>query len=662
MNEEKTIRMRELISRLNEASEAYYGSRDEIMSNYEWDAMFDELGRLEAETGIVLPDSPTQKVSAAAEDNIAGAKEPHEFPALSLAKTKSVEELCEWAGDRPVWLSWKLDGLTLVLTYDAGKLVRILTRGDGSVGTNITFMKDALRGFPKETAYSGHLVVRGEATISYPEFESINAAIDDPSERYANPRNLAAGTLGLDVKRLDEVRRRGVLFNAFTLVYTEEDIVSWGGRMDRLDELGFTTVAREPTDAASLPDAVARWTRMVEDGTMQTPVDGLVICYDDTAYAATGSVTGHHATRAGFAFKWSDESARTVLRQVEWSCGATTITPVAIFDPVQLEGTTVSRASLVNLSEMDRLGIGENGATELEVIKANKIIPKVVGVPSARGKYALPESCPSCGGQVSVATGVSGARTLKCLNPDCPAKNLKKFERFVSKIGADIDGLSIETLRDLVGLGFVRTFADIYRLSDHADEIRQMEGFGDRSCENLLAAIERSKTNTDAAHFLTALCIPQIAGDAAKRLVGAYGWPGLIDELEKGTDFAAVDGLGPERSAAVLGWYGNEENRRVFRELTELMSIPAAEPKTENKGSCAGLTFVVTGEVNRFSNRDAFKAYVEANGGKVAGSVSKKTDFLVNNDLTSASAKNTKAKELGVPIISEDEFIERFGM
>ena len=662
MNEDKVKRMQELIARLNEASEAYYGSKDEIMSNYEWDAMFDELGRLEAETGTVLPESPTQKVSAAAEDNIAGAKEPHEFPALSLAKTKSVEELCAWAGERPVWLSWKLDGLTLVLTYDGGRLVRILTRGDGAVGTNITFMKDALRGFPKEIAYSGHLVVRGEATISYPEFEKINSAIDDPSERYANPRNLAAGTLGLDAKRLDEVRQRGVLFNAFTLVYTEENIVSWGARMDRLDALGFTTVAREPTDAAGLPAAVERWTGMVEDGTMQTPVDGLVICYDDTVYAAGGSVTGHHATRAGFAFKWADESARTVLRQVEWSCGATTITPVAIFDPVQLEGTTVSRASLVNLSEMDRLGIGENGATELEVIKANKIIPKVVGVPSAKGKYALPESCPACGGPVSVAVGVSGARTLKCANPGCPAKNLKKFERFVSKIGADIDGLSTETLREFVGLGFVRDFADIYRLADHAAEIREMEGYGDKSCENLLAAIEKSKTNTDAVHFLTALCIPQIAGDAAKRLVGAYGWPGLIDELEKGTDFSAVDGLGPERSAAVLGWYGDEANRRVFRELTELMTIPAAEPKTENTGGCAGLTFVVTGEVHAFANRDAFKAYVEANGGKVAGSVSKKTDFLVNNDLTSASSKNTKAKELGVPIISEDEFIERFGM
>ena len=662
MNQETEARMRELIRRLNEASEAYYGGKDELISNFEWDAMFDELRALEGETGVVLPESPTQRVSGAAEENIAGAKEPHEFPALSLAKTKRIADLQEWAGDRPVWLSWKLDGLTLVLTYDGGRLTRILTRGNGTVGTNITFMKEALRGFPLELAYPGHLVVRGEATISYPEFDRINAAIEDPDEKYANPRNLAAGTLGLDAKRLEEVRQRGVLFNAFTLVYTEEDLPSWGARMDRLDELGFTTVARERTDAAGLPAAVEKWTRQVEDGTMQVPVDGLVICYDDTAYAATGSVTGHHAARAGYAFKWADESARTVLRQVEWSCGATTITPVAIFDPVQLEGTTVSRASLVNLSEMDRLGIGEVDRTELEVIKSNKIIPKVVGVPRAEGKYTVPDRCPACAGPVRVAVGNSGARTLKCDNPACPAKNLKKFERFVSKIGADIDGLSTETLREFVGLGYIHTFADIYRLSRHAREIVELEGFGQRSMENLLGAVEKSRTSTDAAHFLTALCIPQIAQDAAKRLVGRYGWPGLVAELDKGTDFAAVDGIGPERSAAILGWYGEEENRRVFHELLELMAIPGAEPKTEKTGACAGLTFVVTGDVHHFPNRDAFKAYVEAEGGKVAGSVSKKTSYLVNNDVTSASAKNTKARELGIPILSEEEFIARFGM
>ena len=660
MTELEKSRMQDMIRRLNQASEAYYGGRDETMSNFEWDALFDELSRLEAETGVVLPDSPTQKVSTAAEENIAGAKEPHEFPALSLAKTKSVEELCAWAGEREIWLSWKLDGLTLVLSYDEGRLTRILTRGNGSVGSNITFMKDALRGFPTKIDYRGHLVVRGEATISYPEFERINASITDPDQRFANPRNLAAGTLALDAKSLSEVKERNVVFNAFTLVYTQEEIVSWGARMNRLDALGFTTVDRERCDARTLPEAVERWTRRVDTGEMPIPVDGLVICYDDTDYAATGSVTGHHATRAGLAFKWADKVADTTLRQIEWSCGATTITPVAIFDPVPLEGTTVSRASLVNLSEMDRLGLGGEG-TRIQVIKANKIIPKVIGVTQAVGNYSLPERCPACEKPVRVQESASGARTLHCDNPACPAKDLKKFERFVSKSGADIDGLSTETLRDFVGCGFVHSFADLYRLADHAEEIQKLEGFGQKSCENLLASVERSRTHTDAVHFLTALCIPQIGSDAAKRLIGAYGWPGFARELEKDTDFSAVDGLGPERSAAIRGWYRQESNRQVFEELTRLMTIPAAEPSAKAEGSCAGLIFVITGEVHHFSNRDAFKAYVEANGGKVTGSVSKKTDYLVNNDPASTSAKNNKARELGIPILSEDEFIARFG-
>ena len=661
MTELERNRMQEMIRRLNEASEAYYGGRDEIMSNFEWDALFDELTRLEEESGVVLPDSPTQKVNTAAEDNIAGEKEAHEYPALSLAKTKKVEELQEWAGDRPIWLTWKLDGLTLVLTYDGGRLTRILTRGNGSVGTNITFMKGALRGFPLEIEDKGHMVVRGEATISYPEFEKLNATISDPAERFANPRNLASGTLALDAKRLDEVRQRNVTFNAFTLVYTDEEIISWGERMDYLDRLGFTTVDRELTDARKLPETVEKWTRRVESGEMQIPVDGLVICYDDTEYAATGSVTGHHATRAGFAFKWQDEVAKTTLREVEWSCGATVITPIAIFDPVQLEGTTVSRASLCNISEMDRLGIGENGKTDIEVIKSNKIIPKVVGVTKAIGKYALPERCPACEGPVSIATSASGAQTLKCDNPECPAKNLKKFERFVSKAGVDVDGLASETLQDFVGFGFIHTFADIYRIDRFAEEIENIEGFGKRSCEKLLAAVEKSKSATDTVHFLNALSIPQIGLDAAKKLIDACGWPGFVQALEEGKDFAEVNGVGPERAACIRNWYADGKNRNVFYELLDLMNIPETEPVTEVTGSCAGLTFVITGDVQSFKNRDAFKAYVEENGGKVAGSVSKKTDFLVNNDVTSTSSKNIKARELDIPIISEDDFIAKFG-
>ena len=654
-------KMRELIRKLNEASDAYYGGRDEIMSNFEWDALFDELSRLEDESGVVLPDSPTRKVSSAAGDNLAGVKEAHEFPALSLAKTKKIGDLQEWAGSRPVWLSWKLDGLTLVLTYDGGQLVKILTRGNGVIGTNITFMKDALAGFPLSIDYRGHLVVRGEAAISYPDFEKINASISDPLEKYANPRNLAAGTLGLDEKRLADVESRHVVFHAFTLVHLDEDLPSWGGRMKLLDELGFTTVEREKTDAAGLPEAVARWTKRVEDGETELPVDGLVICYEDTAYASTGSVTGHHATRAGFAFKWQDETAHTTLRHVEWSCGATTITPVAVFDPVQLEGTTVSRASLVNLSEMDRLGIGENGRTEMDVIKANKIIPKVIRVTKASGRYDVPARCPACGADTAVAVGASGARTLKCDNPACPAKNLKKFERFVGKSGMDIDGLSIESLRDFVAAGFIHSFADLFKLSRYSEEIQGMEGFGRKSRDNLMAAVEKARTHTDAVHFLTALCIPQIGLDAAKRLIGAYGWPGFAEAVAAGTDFAQVDGIGPERSCAVYDWYQDPGNRDTFQELLRLLEIAPVSPAKEAAGSCSGLTFVITGDVRHFKNRDAFIAFVEAGGGKVAGSVSRKTSFLVNNDPDSPSSKNKKATELGVPIISEEEFLSRFG-
>ena len=654
--------MQELVDQLNAASEAYYGGKDEIMSNYEWDAKFDELAKLEAETGIILPDSPTQNVSASSEaENPAGQKEQHEFPALSLAKTKKIEDLQAWAGDRPIWLSWKLDGLTLVLTYDDGKLTKILTRGNGTIGTNITYMKDAIAGFPKEIDYPGHMVVRGEALISYDDFERINEEIENPDDRFANPRNLASGTLALDPSRVNDVKARHVSFNAFTLVHTDSKIKSWGDRMALLTKLGFTVVEHEPTTAAGLPDAIKRWTEKVESGSMRLPVDGLVIAYDDTDYAATGSVTGHHATRAGLAFKWMDETAVSTLRNIEWSCGATTITPVAIFDPVQLEGTTVSRASLVNISEMERLGIGSNGQTEIQVIKANKIIPKIVGVNHASGSFHIPDRCPVCGKPTVVTMGVSGVKTLKCTNADCAAKNLKKYERFVSKIGMDIDGLSTESLRDFIAAGMIHSFADIFLLDQYADKIRTMEGFGDKSCDNLMAAIEKSRQNVDPIHFLTALCIPQIGADAAKKIIEACGWSVFLDRVDTGYGFADVDGIGEERANAIRQWFGNGVNYSVFCELLLMLDIVNVGAKQESEGSCTGLTFVITGDVHTFKNRDAFKGYVESRGGKVAGSVSKKTNYLVNNDAASNSSKNKKAHELNIPIITEDEFLSKFG-
>ena len=653
-----TLRMEELISLLNRASEAYYGGREEIMTNYEWDAALDELAALEAETGRILPNSPTQNVSNSEADP-GGQKEPHEFPALSLAKTKQLSDLQKWAGDRPVWLSWKLDGLTLVATYDGGKLTRLLTRGNGLVGNNITYMKDALRGLPATLHYTGHLVVRGEAAISYPDFERVNATLGDEDEKFANPRNLASGTLALDAKHLDKVRERGLTFHAFTLVYTDEKICSWGERMALLEREGFVVVDREKTDAAGLPEAVERWTRRVEDGEMPVPVDGLVVAYDDTDYAAGGSVTGHHATRGGLAFKWQDTAALSTLDHIEWSCAASTITPVAVFSPVQLEGTTVSRASLCNISELERLGIGADGRTELKIIKANKIIPKCVEVTRREGAVKIPELCPVCGAPTRVAVSDSGTKTLRCENPDCAAKNLMKFSRFVSKQGLDIDGLSIETLRDFIKAGFLTDFSDIYRLREHAEAIRRMEGYGDKSCQNLLAAVEKSRA-AQPVRLLTALCIPLIGTDAAKKIIAAAGWPGALEKLASGEGFEAVEGIGPEKSGALLSWYAEGKNRRLLEKLLTELSVAETAPAEGRGGSCKGLTFVITGDVHIFKNREAFKTFVEENGGHVAGSVSGKTSYLINNDSTSASSKNKKAHELGIPILTEDEFAERF--
>ncbi len=647
-------RCAELVKKLNESSEVYYNGGEEIIPNYEWDAMFDELAALEAQTGYILPDSPTQKTGF--EENN-GEKEPHEFPALSLAKTKQVSELVKWAEDKEVWLSWKLDGLTLVLTYDNGKLARILTRGNGAVGTNITYLKNSIKGFPLKIKYKGHLVVRGEAVISYSDFELINAMVEDDDEKYANPRNLASGTLSLDDP--EKVKERRVCFHAFTLVYLEEPLVRWGERMDFLEREGFTVVDRERADAGSIPEAVERWSGKVERGEMDLPVDGLVICYDDTEYAAQGSVTGHHATKGGYAFKWQDVSALSKLLYVEWSCAASTISPVAVFEPVQLEGTTVSRASLCNLSEMERLGIGEE--CTLEIIKANKIIPKCISVKEASGKVVIPSKCPVCGAETKIHTSEkSKTRTLHCTNPECSAKHVKKFTRFVSKTGMDIDGLSIQTILRFMNEGFIGDFADIYRLSKYADTIRQMEGFGDKSCENMMRAIEKSRV-ANPVSFIYALCIPMIGVDAGKKIVAQCGFEGFLERLGKGLGFEDIDGIGPEKSGSALLWYENEKNRSSLKELLKEVTIEKVDLKPDKEGKCAGLTFVITGDVHHYKNRDEFKAYVEAGGGKVTGSVTSKTDYLVNNDAQSSSSKNRKAKELGIPIITEDEFVSRFG-
>jgi DNA ligase (NAD+) len=668
MVDDKISRMQQLVRELNEASDAYYNGRGERMTDYEWDARFDELKRLEQETGTTLPDSPTQKVS---EDTITGQKEEHEFAALSLAKTKQPAELVKWSEERPIWISWKLDGLTLVVTYDNGQLTKVVTRGNGHIGTNITHLSKAINGIPQNIGYKGHTVIRGEAVISYDDFDRF---LIESGEDYANPRNLASGSLTL--KDVEEVRQRHIQWIPFTLVYLDDDIPSWGDRMDWLEQQGFHTVEHrliEHPDLSSVESVIDVFTEEVTSKKNPFPVDGLVICYDDTVYARTGSITGHHATKAGLAFKWQDEAAETVLQEIEWSCAASTISPVAIFRPVELEGTTVKRASLCNISECERLGIGAKG-TEISVIKANKIIPKVIKVIRTEGVLEIPHECPVCHAVTEIRVSeASGTKTLHCTNTECPAKQLKKFARFVSKEGMNIDGISEQTLSKFINLGWISEYADIYDLRQHIRELANMEGFGEKSASNIMRSIDRS-AHVEAHRLLYALNIPLCGMDVCKRLLSAYP----LDELVAMTQpqpaveadlfapvtsdtspLTSIAGIGPEKSASFINWFRDARNRQRYHHLLEKLQVTQAS--NEPTGNlCEGLTFVVTGDVHHYKNRNELKAYIESQGGKVASAVSGSTSYLINNDVTSTSGKNQKAQQLGIPILSEDEFVKRF--
>lgn len=650
---------------LNEASKTYYNGLAEQMTDYEWDRRFDELKQLEAETGTTLPDSPTQRVS---EDTITGQKEEHEFAALSLAKTKKVDELVKWAEGRPIWISWKLDGLTLVVTYDDGRLTKIVTRGNGHIGTNITHLAQAISGIPAEIKATGHIVIRGEAVISYDDFERY---VMESGEDYANPRNLASGSLS--VKDPQDIKDRHIRWIPFTLVFTEQNINSWGERMDWLDQLGFNTVERRLVnmpEEGSVDGVINVFTNEVTSKQNPFPVDGLVVCYDDTAYAQTGSVTGHHATRAGLAFKWQDEAADTMLKEVEWSCAASTISPVAVFQPVELEGTTVKRASLCNISECERLGIGGPG-TQISVIKANKIIPKVIAVTQSIGTFIVPDECPVCHAATQIVVSeASGTKTLRCTNPDCAAKQLRKLARFVSKEGMNIDGISEQTLAKFINLGWISEYADIYELRKHIFELSRMEGFGEKSASNIMRSIDRSR-EVEAHRLLFALNIPLCGLDVCKRLLSAYPLDDLVNEAVKQSNdlfatqaepqevFAHVNGIGPEKSAQFVLWFRNSGNMERYRRLKEKLTIKATA-LTPTGNACEGLTFVITGDLHHYKNRNELKTYIESQGGKVASAVSGSTSYLINNDVTSTSGKNKKAQQLGIPILSEDDFITHF--
>ena len=688
ITEEQISRIQQLIRELNEASEAYYNGQAERMTDYEWDARFDELHRLEQETGTTLPDSPTQRVS---EDSLTGQKEEHEFAALSLAKTKQVGELVKWAEQRPIWISWKLDGLTLVVTYDNGKLTKVVTRGNGHIGTNITHLAKAISGIPQDISYQGHLVIRGEAVISYDDFDRF---LMESGEDYANPRNLASGSLTL--KDVEEVKQRHIQWLPFTLVYIEESLVSWGDRMAWLDRQGFHTVERlflSQPSTESVEDGLAVFTQKVTSRQNPFPVDGLVICYDDTEYAQTGSITGHHATRAGLAFKWQDEAADTILKEIEWSCAASTISPVAIFEPVELEGTTVKRASLCNISECERLGIGGPG-TQLSVIKANKIIPKVIKVNNSVGTFSVPDTCPVCHAPAKITVSeASGTKTLHCTNNECPAKQLRKFARFVSKEGMNMDGISEQTLSKFINLGWVTEYADLYLLRSHIRDLARMDGFGEKSASNIMQSIDKSR-QVEAHRLLYALNIPLCGLDVCKRLLSAHPLSDLVSmatatagsgaaapaaspattpagspagfqldlfapQAEPEEVFAHISGIGPEKSAQFVRWFRDAHNKARYDNLLQHLTVttPDVSPSGDK---CQGLTFVITGDVHHYKNRNELKAYIESQGGKVASAVSGSTSFLINNDVTSTSGKNKKAQQLGIPILSEDDFIAQY--
>lgn len=710
-------RMENIVAKMNEASEAYYNGKDEIMSNKEWDAMFDELTALEKETGVILPDSPTQRVGA--DDETVGEKEPHEFPALSLAKTKSVKDLAKWADKRNVWMSWKLDGCTAVATYDDGKLTKLLTRGDGIIGTNITKKAPAINGIPIGVPFRGHLVVRGEILISYDDFKRINDEIEDEEKKYKNPRNLASGTLNLDDTY--EIARRNLVMIAFTPVFIEEsvkeydlDMNRWGERMGFLSSLGFKTVTAMPVTAGSVGQfqrTIDWFTEKVSE--FEYPVDGLVICYDDWGYSQTGSITGHHATRAGYAFKWKDETKETVIRDIEWSDSRTGLyNPVAVFDPVELCGTTVSRASLFNLSYVNEKDI--KVGDRVTVFKANMIIPCIdenmdaekfdmfADMMGAFTRYNIPEKCPHCGRSLEPSR-TDRAVTVKCTNPGCPAKLIGRLVHFCERDCMNIMGLSEAKLQQLIDLGIVTDIPSLLDLSCQyattgtitftnefgVDErLENQDGWGKESVANLAESINKARSNATFVRFMHAMGIPNFGKGQAKLLAPVIAdWilknpdeeavydlmGGLAAMVWSGYDFTRVDGFGEVIAGELTKWVDENLVDVYCRHMPEtevsktLKYITFTDTykdyiKDTTDSSIAGLTFVITGDVHIFANRKELQDKIESLGGKATGSVSKKTSYLINNDTESTSGKNKKAKELGIPIISEEEFCKLAGI
>lgn len=645
---EQIGRMRELVELLNRAGRAYYQEDREIMSNFEYDKLYDELVQMEKDTGVVLASSPTVHVGYEAVSEL--PKEQHESPMLSLDKTKSVDELQEWLKDQQAVLSWKLDGLTIVLTYREGTLVKAVTRGNGEVGEVITNNARVFKNVPLNISYKGELILRGEAVITYSDFNRINDEIEDVDAKYKNPRNLCSGS----VRQLNNeiTAKRNVHFMAFALV--KADGVDFeNSRMKQFDWLmgqGFDVVEHVMVDGGNLKEVVASFAGRISDNDF--PSDGLVLLLDDIEYGLSLGNTSKFP-RSAMAFKWADEIRETRLTQIEWSPSRTgLINPVAIFEPVELEGTSVSRASVHNISIMKalQLGVGDT----IEVYKANMIIPQIAENLTRSGVSDIPKVCPVCGGPTQIRQ-VNEVESLYCVNPKCEAKRLKAFTLFVSRDALNIDGLSEMTLEKMIGRGYIHEFADLFHLSDYRDEIVEMEGFGEKSYENLMTSIENAR-NTTLPRVIYSLGISNIGLANAKMICREYQYDAEKMRQATAEELSGINGIGPVIAQSFVDYFADEENSRRFDHLLKELHI-----EKENTGDeeqvLEGQVFVITGSVEHFANRAELKELIEAKGGKVTGTVTSKTSYLINNDTASGSSKNKKARELNVPVISEEEFL-----
>lgn len=644
---EKRQRIEELVELLNKANYAYEQENREIMSNFEYDALYDELKSLEEETGFVMAQSPT--VNAGYEVLSELPKERHVAPMLSLDKTKDVDALAAFLGDKEGMLSWKMDGLTNVITYNNGELVKALTRGNGEIGENITNNAKVYKNIPLKIPYKGELVLRGESIITYSEFERINAEIEDVTAKYKNPRNLCSGS----VRQLNNkiTAERNVLFYVYSLISVGEDMqfTTRSEQIEWIKSLGFTCVEQKLVTKDNIHDAVAYFAGQVAKNDF--PSDGLVLCFDDIEYSKSLGRTAKFP-RDSIAFKWKDETAKTKLVEIEWSASRTgLINPVAIFEPVELEGTTVSRASIHNVSIMEslELGIGD----EIEVYKANMIIPQIAVNHTKSGTATPPCTCPVCGKETKVSTE-GDVKVLYCMNPDCLAKKIKSFSLFVSRDAMNMEGLSEATMEKWINEGFLTEPADLFKLARYKDAIMNMEGFGEKSYENLTASIEKARTTT-AERLLYSIGIPNIGVATAKLITKAFDAD--IEMIRHATveELTEINGIGEVMAMAYVEYFAKEENQKQLDHILAEIQLEKTESTAE--ATLEGKTFVVTGSVFQFKNRNELKAYIEDRGGKVAGSVSKNTDYLINNDNMSSSSKNKTAKELGIPIITEEEFL-----